>query len=542
MGPVSGALKPGTGRFELVMAAAISAIALAVYLSTVAPGITWRNLGADGGDLLTAAFTWGVPHPSGYPTYLVTLRLFSFIFPFGDEAFRGNMLSAFLAAASVGLVYLAALRLIALLPQSSGLPRWAPFAAAAVAALAVAVSRELWSQATITEVYALNAFFVTALLLGVLRLYERERQGLSSGHLRTFLAFALGVGLGNHLTLAFVALPFVVWSYFWSGGVAGARGRLRDVRVPIAFLAGLAIYVYAPIASAGRPLLNWGHPDTAEGFWWMISGSIYQDYAFGLEASRIPGRLIESGDLFLAQFGFAGLVLGLVGLTLVWEARRGFAIAGIASIALVAAYAIGYDTPDSFLYLIPAFIIIALWMGVGTAALLGAARDGLRLVSPRRQPVAWLRGVQITLVVAILAAVPGFSAFANFGDKNLHGDREASDFAEAVVRQVGVGSVIVASQSSELFSLWYQSYVVDPGADLLVVSQPHLQFDWYWDDIHRQAPDRIPAERPAGFRERVLAIVDYNLGVRPVYTVAKIPLYDREFTLVREGKIYRIEP
>src|SRR5262245_14429377 len=84
-------------------AAAVLASLLLVYLSTLAPGLTWANHGADGGDLITAAATGGVAHPSGYPTYLVLARLFLAL-PFGPLAFRVNLLSAVCAAGAAALV------------------------------------------------------------------------------------------------------------------------------------------------------------------------------------------------------------------------------------------------------------------------------------------------------------------------------------------------------------------------------------------------------------------------------------------------------
>ena len=93
-------------RVEWALFGLVATVAFAVYAITLAPGITWENLGGDGGDLITAAFTWGIPHPSGYPTYLLGLRGFALVFPFGDEAFRANLFSAVLAGLSVGFVFL----------------------------------------------------------------------------------------------------------------------------------------------------------------------------------------------------------------------------------------------------------------------------------------------------------------------------------------------------------------------------------------------------------------------------------------------------
>jgi len=64
---------------------------LLIYLGTIAPGLTWANNGADGGDLITAAATGGIPHPTGYPVYMLLARFFLFL-PLGSLAFGKNLL------------------------------------------------------------------------------------------------------------------------------------------------------------------------------------------------------------------------------------------------------------------------------------------------------------------------------------------------------------------------------------------------------------------------------------------------------------------
>lgn len=63
---------------------------MGVYLSTLAPGLTWANDGSDGGDLIAAAYTGGVAHPTGYPLYLLLARLFQFV-PLGSLADRKSV-------------------------------------------------------------------------------------------------------------------------------------------------------------------------------------------------------------------------------------------------------------------------------------------------------------------------------------------------------------------------------------------------------------------------------------------------------------------
>lgn len=64
----------------------------AAYGCTLAPSLTWANDGADGDDLISAAAALGVAHPTGYPIYLLVLRLF-LLLPVCDLAFRANLYS-----------------------------------------------------------------------------------------------------------------------------------------------------------------------------------------------------------------------------------------------------------------------------------------------------------------------------------------------------------------------------------------------------------------------------------------------------------------
>src|SRR5215472_15371775 len=111
-----------------LFAAAVAAGLLLVYLSTLAPGLTWANHGADGGDLITATATGGVAHPSGYPTYLILARLFLAL-PFGNLAWRANLLSAVCAAGAAAVV-------VALVRQASAEPPRLALAGGLIAALA----------------------------------------------------------------------------------------------------------------------------------------------------------------------------------------------------------------------------------------------------------------------------------------------------------------------------------------------------------------------------------------------------------------------
>jgi hypothetical protein len=67
---------------------------IGLYGFTASSRLTWSNHGVDGDDFVAAILTGGIPHPTGYPTYLILGRLFQWI-SFGDAYFRVVTLSFF---------------------------------------------------------------------------------------------------------------------------------------------------------------------------------------------------------------------------------------------------------------------------------------------------------------------------------------------------------------------------------------------------------------------------------------------------------------
>ena len=76
-------------------------IALTVYLFTLCPTVYV----GDSGELITAAYTTGVPHPPGYPLFCILGKLISFL-PIGTIAFRMNLMSSLFGAVALFVFYI----------------------------------------------------------------------------------------------------------------------------------------------------------------------------------------------------------------------------------------------------------------------------------------------------------------------------------------------------------------------------------------------------------------------------------------------------
>ena len=301
-----------------------------------------------------------MPHPPGYPTYTLLLRLFATVVPIGDFAHRGNLMSAVLGSVSVALLYLVILQFArSLRPEGAEVVR---IGSAAVGATLFAAAPLFWAQAVMTEVYTLNTVFVGALLL-IATLVVTRREHLPARRTRQAMALfglLLGLGLGNHLTLLAVAVPLLVWlgvSIGWRNvGSAWSVGALA---------LGLGIYVYLPISAGRNPPVNWGDADTLGGIAWMLTGRAYQDYLFGAPLKSIPGQIVDLIALVFTQLNPLGIFLGLIALAPLWARDRWFLAMSLLSIVALGGYSLSFFTVDSEVITIPAFMLFSLWAGVG---------------------------------------------------------------------------------------------------------------------------------------------------------------------------------
>jgi hypothetical protein len=512
---------------------------LALYVATMSRGITWLNTGQDGGDFISAARAFGIPHPTGYPTYTLLLRGFSDVVAIGSQAFRANLFSAVMAALAVPFVYVAASRLVSMLPSHEVGSGASVRVSALVAALSFATSRLFWTQSTITEVYTLNALFGAALLMLVLGVVIDLKNGGSAIKNRTVMALVLGVGFGNHTTLGLAAAPFGLWvlwlvwkNYSWRG--------LFDWRPIVGLLVGLSVYVYLPIASLSNPIVSWGSADSFEGFRWIVSATIYRPYAFGLGNELLSGRIASIAELLFTQFTVVGTVIGIAGLTTIWNYSREFVIVSLASVLLIAVYAVAYATVDSFIYLISAFMVFSLWLAVGTAVL----GVGVRRIADRvPRLMAHQRRIYVGAIVLVVAIIPGWSVGSGWSELDLSGKDEPARYAEVTIAKAAGG--VIFAEEPQLFALVYQAQVANPELDVMVIGPIMLNHDWYWDQLVRYYGDRMPSERPPTFGQRYDWILGLNIGNVPVYATHDDRDYHEAYSLILEeipeGDLFRIE-
>jgi hypothetical protein len=436
-----------------------------VYLRTIAPGLTWANGGSDGGDLITAAATGGVAHPTGYPLYLLLARLFQLL-PVGSLAFRTNLMSALAMALAGGLLCHLVLRAR---PYVNIYLLWIGGMAAG---FAFGLAPLVWSQAVITEVYALQALLVVILF----HLYGFPTSG--SGAYDCLRGAFLGLALTAHLTGLFL-LPALLVGFLHRQGTAGSS--LRRLRFDRAALlrqlvglgAGLSLYGLLPLRALADPPINWGNVTSLERFWWLVSGQLYHSYNLAPGLQDIAGRVLALAALLLKQFGLAGIALSLVGVIVFGSPSRIYLVTAWTALAS-SAFAIFYGSVDSYVYLIPACLSLAAWLGLGL----------VELVDRLNHRSLVLGAAAVLLFLVFLAARS--RSFASEVDASM--DRRAERFAQEVLSTVPDHALVFAKGDRAVFSLWYVHFALGQRPDLVILAEDLLHFDWYLENLQATYP------------------------------------------------------
>lgn len=458
-------------------------LALGVYLLTLAPSITWQHGGNDAGDLITAVHNLGIPHPTGYPVYVLLGKLFTLL-PWGDIAHRLNLMSAFFAAGAVAVVYLTILSIIRGI-KSASRPQLPRVVAAVVGAFMLAFSPAFWSQAIITEVYSLNAFFlsvVSFLLVRVARSDERST-ALSSPRVGLwFLAVTCGLSLGNHL-LMLLFLPSVVTFLILR---CRRLFSARDVVIALLLFAlGLGTYLYLPIRAGKNPMVNWGNPSDLKGFLWVVTAAPYHGMLFALPLPQVIDRLAFWLCLIPQQFTCVGLLLLLIGLSHSWETNAPLAVASSIGVATNVIYTTNYAAADVQAYFIVSYLLMAIWLSIGLSYLLGLLQHQMIMerVSDGSQRI-------LTSVVPILfLLLPILTLGHNFRALNLSSEHEAFDYASEILETVDREAIIISDDDRYTFTLWYFIYVLGKRPDVTVLDARLLRWAWYRQNLDAFYPD-----------------------------------------------------
>lgn len=305
----------------------------AVYLWTLAPEQTLE----DSGELCTASYYAGIPHPPGYPFWSIYSWFWTAILPFGNVAWRVEVGESFAAAMGCGLLALMVSRGSSMLIEgieelktiSKQWEKAICIVSGAVAGLLLGLGAFMWHESDVINRISL---FGVPWLLAILALLMRwsyapqQRRYLYISMLfygwlatihQSLLIGAPGIEvlialisprLGRDLFFGNSVIYIFIWFFKSTGNIPALAAMTSIENVlfnvvgigsiaatiwlvmqtkelltewkPIAIMglmwvAGVLVYLYEPISCMTDPPMQWGYPRTVEGFFHALSRGQY---------------------------------------------------------------------------------------------------------------------------------------------------------------------------------------------------------------------------------------------------------------------------
>lgn len=326
--------------------------ALALYLSTMAPGLLWGDSGY--AQLHVALRGWVVDNEivRSHVVYYALARGLAWASPLGP-AQAANLVSAVCGAVTVAnLAWLCARFCRA-------------YAAVFCGTMLLMFSHTLWRLSTSAEVVTLTTALLTAELICCVRFVDGRR-------LRWLAAAMLvnGIGVSNH------NFALLMWPVYIAAAVVWRRHLPRPLgRTALAACGPLLLGLIPILVLCVDDLL--AHGSLRHTLSSLLLGTFREKLAnvrnLGTYTLRSAGSLLLNFPtplLFLAVPGVAALRRNAPGPIFVL-------LAGGA--AIYAAFGIRYRVPDQHMFLVPAYLFVALFMAAGVEWLLahvGAGRHG----------------------------------------------------------------------------------------------------------------------------------------------------------------------
>lgn len=486
------------GSLCIAASALVFLLSFGVYLATLAPTLYF----GDSGELIAMASYLGIPHPTGFPLYMLSSKI-SLSLPFANPAFRMNLLSAFFSSMTAALFFLLCARICA-----DRLKHPFKYILPALIAAAFALSYTNWSQSVIARIYTMNAFFCASALYLLFSFEEKPST-------KKLYMLGLLTGLGAGLHLSFIVFSALIWLYLL---VKHFRFVLKCLPFAAALaLLGGAVYFYIFIRGASDTPLKWQDFFTPLSYVDYFTQKQYRAKMMGRDAEGYARFFSYIFTVVLKDFSFAGFlaIAGGIAVTFINKIRMRFLLAAlfISNILILALYGHYADMKLAFRYLIPTFLIGALYM----LYLCLYIHD--RLKESRASAAA----AAAVPVLAVLVSLP-----VNYAENDRSYNFIARNYAYDIIASIPDKAGLFASGDNQIYPLAYLKFVENKLRGISV-----------YDQIPTVFKDILSLSSQSGSFSVVSNIMQaFKNNAGPLYSVTEAP--SNLFYQLQDGFVLRL--
>lgn len=488
---------------------------------------TYSVFGGDGGDLISAAFLRGVPHPPGFPLYTFIAYLLTKL-PLYTVAWRVALLSSIPSALTLVILFL--------IFKQFFKNKWL----VAVSLLTVGFTYPFWEFAITVEVYALNTLF-SVLLIYLLLLWSNSKK---NKYLYIFL-FLAGVAFSHHQLILFLFPGFVYWIYLNRKLLPQNKLKLF-ISAPVLFILGLFPYLYAYLAAKSFPWLMWSNPYNFSNLVKLFLKESYGIvYSGGEFTKTIQARLLEFPAYFiflLEDFTIVGILVITTGLIYQLFKRQKtavfFFLLWLFSGPLLYFYA-GFYIMHSFRVAIYeqflgfSYIFIAFFLCQGLIVIKNLLQSFFNKILS--QP----KYVSEPLIIVFLFIYPLTIFYINYPKLAiLKNDFTAENLGRDILNTTGNKGILFLSRDTSLFDSQYVYYIEGNRADLKIFHLERFLMDEYKPLITKYYPE-LNLTKEDG-KDTFQSFIDNNYAKFPIYSVIPYGCFKNECTWVNYGMLFRV--
>ncbi len=479
-------------------------ICLVIYILTLHPAVGF----IDSGELAAACCTFGVPHPTGYPLFLL-LGYITAHLPFGSSViYRLNMLSAVESAAAVIVTYYSALILIEYIftKLNSLTGKKQPnkkskkteiseqdhhkkrnisdfttllYTLSFFTAVCAGLTKTFWFDATQIEVYALHSLFISLIVYYSLRILVSLNEPVKKNWIVLFII--LGLSAANHsTTIYFIPALFYMFYLQFKTDSIYAKNLLP---LGLLIIPGILLYGVLIVSSSASPYLNWSDVQNISNLPGHLRGSDFSQLMFSSTA-KFSDNAFSFFENLPGEFAIIPLIFSATGLILLWNTFKNFVIYILLCFAFTLLYSFNYSTIEINSFYLLVFYLISLIVPAGILYLISFGSPQ-KILSYKAEP----RGYIVkTAVIGLLISV--FSAAYNYKENDNSSNYANVDFTLNAVNSLKNNSVLITYDWSYLYSAsMYYQLVEKIRTDVMIINIKFFSLPWYLKSISKYYPD-----------------------------------------------------
>lgn len=510
---------------------------LAIYI----PGISHSVYGADSGDIILASWFGGVAHPPGYPLNTMIGWLFTHLPYAASVVYKAGVMSAFLQALTIGLIFLLTDRLVK------------NKIVALAASLTLAFSPIFWLYAHVAEVFQLLNVLVLVSVNFLIIWYQSKgkrpyrKRNVDSILYASFLF--LGLSFFHHHTAILLAPAWIYLVYKVDNNFLKKPGNL--LRLAGFFLLGILPYIFVFTAVSRDIPIKWDNPTSFTNFFKLITRADYGTFVATSDffGSSFASRLINALWYFKvlkADFTWFGIGLFLIGFYSLFKKNR--------HLFWFLTLAIFFSGPFFFMYasfppfknfilgILERFFMLSylFWTIVFGFGLSGLIKLTQYFFRDGRQKV--LSGF---IVSCAFLLIPMSFFLINKPKTDLSNYQLGSIFSEDLLRTANLPGIIFLEGDTPVFNTQYSYYVDGVNKDSVIIISGSLRHLYYRDIVYKQYPqlkypDDFLTNESIASGDMANKIIELNWEKFPIYSNANPDKTSEDFVWINQLLLLRL--